>query len=97
MAKSQDAKKNVKKEALKSAKEKKAEKREKKAKRGQYFYAKLNGFEIMKCFNRLEKQIASLKLLLVFALFLFFSCSIKDPPKPNIIFNIKQYEQSTIF
>ncbi|MBT3382776.1 MAG: sulfatase [Prolixibacteraceae bacterium] len=40
----------------------------------------------MKCFNRLEKQIASLKLLLVFALFLFFSCSIKDPPKPNIIF-----------
>jgi len=34
MAKSQDAKKNVKKEAQKSAKEKKAEKREKKAKKG---------------------------------------------------------------
>jgi hypothetical protein len=34
MAKSQDAKKNVKKEPVKSAKEKKAEKREKKSKKG---------------------------------------------------------------
>ncbi len=35
MAKSQDAKKNIKKEPLKTAKEKKAEKREKKAKKYQ--------------------------------------------------------------
>ena len=37
MGKGQDAKKNVKKEAGKTAKEKKAAKREKKAKKGQFF------------------------------------------------------------
>ena len=37
MGKGQDAKKNVKKEAGKTAKEKKAAKRDKKAKKGQFF------------------------------------------------------------
>ena len=55
MAKSQDAKKAVKKEPLKTAKEKKEEKREKKAKRDQndirieYFYSK-NPFNLCSVF-----------------------------------------------
>ena len=47
MGKGQDAKKNVKKVAGKTAKEKKAEKRDKKAKKGQFFYRKQTLLEIM--------------------------------------------------
>ena len=47
MGKGQDAKKNVKKEAGKTAKEKKAAKREKKAKKGQFFQLEKSTSEII--------------------------------------------------